>query len=393
MAWNMIIACILIFAGAMVMLRCIIRHRSFMLTVRDATAGFSKRTSGLIQAHKVFMFFFLFAYLLVIYFIVEQIDVINNLFIALIFFLGATFVYIGILIQGKAFDLLNSSNRELKKYATKLEENQSKLLTLNKDLKKEIEQKVIAQESEQLKTDFLSQVSHELRTPLTSIFGFTKLIQKDFETIRLGNVIHGPLVKKQKRIEKNIEIISSECSRLTRMINNVLDLAKIESGQANWNDEVVSLEDIIESSVQSVNGLVLEKPYVTLNVDISGSLPTIYIDADLITQVLVNLLSNAIKFTDSGEIAVRFMVTDQNVVITVRDPGVGISPESLSKIFDKYYIARNGNTLSSSKLGTGLGLPICKQIVSHYGGEIVAESEMGKGSLFSVVLPRSIIVE
>lgn len=393
MAWSTILACILIFLGALVMLRSIIYHKSLMLTVHDSIAGFSKWTSSLVKIHMAFMVFFFFAYIIVIFIFIGHFDVVNHLFIALVFFFGAVFVYIGIVIQRKAFDLLSNSNKELREHARKLEKNQGKLIRLNDNLKTEIEQKEMAQEAEQLKSDFLSQVSHELRTPLTSIFGFTKLIEKDFDVISSENIISEPCVKRENRIRKNISIISYECSRLTRMINNVLDLAKIESGQATWNDEPTSLEDVIQSSVTAVEGLILEKPSVTMIIGPHAPLPSMCLDADLITQVLVNLLSNAIKFTDTGEIVITASMDDKHVKIAVSDEGVGMTPENLVRIFDKYYVAKKGNTLSSSQLGTGLGLPICKQIVEHYHGEILAESVLGEGSRFYVVLPLSISVK
>nr|WP_287410614.1 HAMP domain-containing sensor histidine kinase [Pseudodesulfovibrio sp.] len=393
MTWSTILACILIFLGALVMLRSILYHKSLMLTVHDSIAGFPKRTSSLIKMHMAFMVFFFFAYILVIFIFIGHFDVVNDLFIALVFFFGAVFVYIGIVIQRKAFGLLNNTNKELREHARKLEENQDKLIRLNDNLKMEIKQKEMAQEAEQLKSDFLSQVSHELRTPLTSIFGFTKLIKKDFDVISSENVIPEPLAKKENRIRKNISIISYECSRLTRMINNVLDLAKIESGQATWNDEPTSLEDVLQSSVTAVEGLVLEKPSVTMTIGTHSPLPSMYLDVDLITQVLVNLLSNAIKFTDSGEIVITASVNDKHIEIAVSDEGVGMTAENITRIFDKYYVAKKGNTLSSSQLGTGLGLPICKQIVEHYHGEILAESVLGKGSCFYVTFPLSIMVK
>ena len=336
---------------------------------------------------------FFLSYLGVIYLFIRQTDVLNDFFIGLIFFFGAIFVYVGIIIQRKTFNMLTQTNQNLKLYAEKLERNQAKLIRLNKNLENEIQEKEKAKKSDQLKSDFLSQVSHELRTPLTSIFGFAKLIKRDFETICGAGAIPASLVNKQKRIEKNTSIISIECGRLTRMINNVLDLAKIESGQATWNDQPISLDDILTSSLASVKGLVHEKKALSLKIETPGEAPTILIDPDLITQVIVNLLSNSIKFSESGTITVKAQRDEKGVQISIHDEGIGIDEDNLPKIFDKYHIARTGNTLGASKLGTGLGLPICKQIVEHYGGTIRAESEFGKGSHFFVTLPPGIIVE
>lgn len=249
----------------------------------------------------------------------------------------------------------------------------------------------MAQQSEQLKSDFLSQVSHELRTPITSIYGFAKLIKKDFDTIASNVDINASLAQKQGKIKQNISIIICECSRLTRMINNVLDLEKIESGETTWHDAPIPLLEVINSSMTAVWGLILEKEAVKIDSDISSNLPVVVVDADLITQVLVNLLSNAIKFSDSGVVMIRATRELKSISISVSDEGGGINPDDVDRIFEKYYISRKGNTLNSPRLGTGLGLPICKQIVEHYGGEISVESKLGVGSTFHIVLPESII--
>ena len=369
------------------MLRSIIHNRRLMHIIRKSTSGFSHKTSILVRTHMAFMIFFFVAYLVVIFLFIANIDLIGDLFIGLIFVFGAIFVYTGLFIQEKSVESLNSSNSELRKYAEDLEANQRQLLNLYEELKSETKQKEMAQKSDQLKSDFLSQVSHELRTPLTSIFGFTKLIQKDFDSIVSSDDIKVTLIKKQDKIHKNLSIISCECGRLTRMINNVLDLAKIESGEATWNDKPTPLAAVIESSLTAVEGLVLEKESVSINSDIPPSLPTLVVDADLITQVFVNLLSNAIKFSNSGIVMIRAKRDDNNITISVSDEGVGITPEDINKVFDKYYIARKGDTLSTPRLGTGLGLPICKQIVEHYGGEISVESQLGMGSTFRIILP------
>jgi len=384
---------LLIFAGAVLMLRNIFSHRQLMLTVRDSLKARSRRTSFLIRTHMTFMVFFFLSYLGVIFLFINQIDIVSNLFIGLIFFFGGIFVYIGIIIQQQAFSSLKASNQDLKDYSVRLEQEQEKLISLNEDLKNEISRRMKAQESEQLKSDFLSQVSHELRTPLTSIFGFTKLMQKDLDAIWEIEGMQAQTVRKRERLEKNLSIVCSECSRLTRLINNVLDLARIESGQMTWDDVPVSLDDIVGSSVTAVEGLFVENSSVSLKVDIPRELPALRVDLDLVTQVFVNLISNSVKFTKSGEIAVTVTRELHYIQVSVCDQGVGMTEENLSRIFDKYFIARKGDTLSSTKLGTGLGLPICKQIVEHYGGKIWAESEFGVGSCFYVTLPDSLFVE
>ncbi|QJB56406.1 HAMP domain-containing sensor histidine kinase [Pseudodesulfovibrio sp. zrk46] len=365
----------------------IINHKRLMTIIKGSTSGFSGKTSVLVRAHMVFMVFFFFAYLGVSACLIADIDVIGNLFTGLIFLFGAIFVYIGIFIQHKSVDMLNDSNAELRKHTDVLETKQEQLIALYEELKRETEQREMAQKSEQLKSDFLSQVSHELRTPLTSIYGFTKLIKKDFDSIVSGANIQETHPKKIDRINNNLEIVSHECSRLTRMVTNVLDLAKIESGQTTWDDKPISLRDVIKSSLTAVEGLIHEKEAVSIECDLPANLPTITADADLMTQVLVNVLSNAIKFSDDGIVMLSAKTDDKSITISVSDEGVGIGPDDINSIFDKYYTARSGNTLGAPRLGTGLGLPICKEIVEHYGGDISVESKSGSGSVFSITLP------
>ena len=202
MHWNTIAACVLIFLGAVVMLKSVIDYKGLIGTIQQSTEGFSKRTHALIRTHMFFKVFFFLSYLGVIYLFIRQIDVLNDFFIGLIFFFGAIFVYVGIIIQRKTFNMLTQTNQNLKLYAEKLERNQAKLIRLNKNLENEIQEKEKAKKSDQLKSDFLSQVSHELRTPLTSIFGFAKLIKRDFETI-CGGWCDSGLARQQTETDRN----------------------------------------------------------------------------------------------------------------------------------------------------------------------------------------------
>ncbi len=135
MNWSTVVACVLIFAGAVLMLRNIFSHRQLMLTVRDSLKARSRRTSFLIRTHMTFMVFFFLSYLGVIFLFINQIDIVSNLFIGLIFFFGGIFVYIGIIIQQQAFSSLKASNQDLKDYSVRLEQEQEKLISLNEDLK------------------------------------------------------------------------------------------------------------------------------------------------------------------------------------------------------------------------------------------------------------------
>lgn len=392
MDWTTIIASALIFLGALLMLVNILSQRSMVRALSIHSGEQTEHTKILIRAHMAFMVFFFLSYLGVLYLFIHKIEFASSFFVALIFFFGAIFVLMGINIQRRLFASLHKNNQKLLTYNVQLKLEQENLIELNRLLEIEVANRVKAQEADQMKSDFLSLVSHELRTPLTSIYGFTKLIKKELIAIRNGNEDAENLVYKQKRLDGNLDIICDECGRLTRLINNVLDLARIESGQVSWNDRVVALRDLIGSSVAAVEGLFMEKPTVSLELDLADDLPKMMIDADLFTQVLINLINNAVKFTESGIVTIKVRFDESHVMLTVSDNGQGISSDNLKNIFDKFYIVRKGDTLGCDQMGTGLGLPICKQIVEHYNGKIWAESEPNKGSTFYITLPNDLMV-
>ncbi len=247
-------------------------------------------------------------------------------------------------------------------------------------------------ELDKLKSSFLSSVSHELRTPLTSILGFTRLIAKEF-----GNTF-APMAEGEERVhakalrlEDNLRIIETESRRLTRLINDVLDLSKIEEGRVEWRDEPVPVRGLIERSVAAIHGDLAQKPEIELRVDIPED-AVLLADRDRLQQVFINLLGNAVKFTDFGSIAIATnRLPDGGLRISVEDTGAGIPAEDHERIFDKFYQVVRGDTLKSKPSGTGLGLAICRQIVEHYGGDIRVESEAGTGSAFIIELPYRIV--
>jgi signal transduction histidine kinase/CheY-like chemotaxis protein len=245
-------------------------------------------------------------------------------------------------------------------------------------------------ELDRLKSAFLSSVSHELRTPLTSVLGFAKLIRKDFARIapQLDKTDASP--RFASRIDENLEIIVTESQRLTRLINDVLDLSSIESGNMNWRDRFNNPGDLVRRAVKAVEPTYEARPEVELKSRIPGDLPSLWADPDRIHQVLVNLLDNAAKFTDHGEVTVEVGATQAGYVrFCVRDTGRGILADGLNRIFDKFYQAMGGDTLEDKPFGTGLGLAICKQIVEHYGGTIKVDSVPGSGTEFVFELPSA----
>lgn len=241
------------------------------------------------------------------------------------------------------------------------------------------------------KSSMLSSVSHDLRTPLTSIRGFVKLISKSFK--RNFQPLVGDsatLNKKANTITDNLAIIDYESERLTRLINDFLDLAKIESGQLIWRDTDLALDKLIDKALDSVSGQFSVRPELSLEADIEKDLPRVRADSDRIMQVLLNLLNNAAKYTEQGRIAVSVhRQGDSLLQVAVSDTGSGISREHLPKIFDKFYQVGNEDTLPQQGKGTGLGLAICREIISHYKGRIWVESEYGAGSTFFFTLPAS----
>jgi PAS domain S-box-containing protein len=243
-------------------------------------------------------------------------------------------------------------------------------------------------EIEQMKDDFISTVSHELRTPLTSVLGFTKVIRK-----KLEEVVFPQLSQNDSRNEKtvaqvseNLRIIVSEGERLTNLINDVLDLSKMEAGKIDWKREPVTMSEILHQATAATSSL-FENKGILLTEEIEPELPEITCDRDRILQVVINLLSNALKFTDSGSVKLKARIADKADAITVSiiDTGIGISAKDNMAVFEKF--RQVGDTLTDRPKGTGLGLPICKQIIEHHDGRIWVESTPGSGSSFSFVLP------
>ncbi|MBF0487226.1 MAG: response regulator [Nitrospirae bacterium] len=239
---------------------------------------------------------------------------------------------------------------------------------------------------DRMKTDFISTVSHELRTPLTSILGFTEIIQERLKDQIFPNLPADSkkIARSIKLIEDNIGIIIGEGMRLTSLINDVLDIAKMESGKVDWKNETLHVEDIIKRAAQTTKAL-CDKAGLEFIVAVEPDMPPIVGDGDRLVQVVINLISNAIKFTADGSVTCRASRQGSEVVISVSDTGIGINPRDRESIFEKF--RQVGDTLTDKPKGTGLGLPISKQIVNHHKGRIWVEDNTVKGSTFSFTLP------
>ena len=245
----------------------------------------------------------------------------------------------------------------------------------------------VERDVDRMKTEFLATVSHELRTPLTSVLGFASIIKEKLEEVIFPSVPaeDRKLQKALKKVGANINIIVSEAERLTTLINDVLDIAKMEAGRVEWNLEPTDPTEILERAIAATSSL-FEQNSLTLIKQFSPGLPQVVVDRDRLIQVVINLISNAVKFTERGSVTCRAAIgtsdpgLENELVISIIDTGIGIAPEDQGQVFERF--KQVGDILTDKPKGTGLGLPICKQIVEHHGGRIWVESELGKGSSF-----------
>jgi len=241
-----------------------------------------------------------------------------------------------------------------------------------------------AEELSRLKSEFLSMVSHELRTPLTSILGFSKIMKRQFESGEHADAICSTAGLSKNRVVGNLDIIASESSRLTELINNVLDLARLESGRFEWKTEQVSMNEVLEHCME-LTAVLFDDKGLKLRSELEDSLPAVRGDRDRLMQVCINLLSNAAKFTVAGSVICRARRRNGDLLVEVADTGIGIPPKEAESIFDKF--RQLGNTLTDKPKGSGLGLPICKEIVEHHGGEIGVRAVPEEGSVFWFTVP------
>jgi PAS domain S-box-containing protein len=253
--------------------------------------------------------------------------------------------------------------------------------------------KKAAEEASEAKSRFLTNVSHELRTPLTSVLGFVKVIQKRMAEHIVPHVdAEDPKTARAVRqVQENLDIVAAEGERLTTLINDVIAVSDLESGRGEWQRQPVTPAEIVERAVASI-AVSAEQKGLQLRADVEPGLPTLVGDREHLTQALVNLISNAVKFTDpGGSIVCAAQLGNGEITLSVTDNGIGIAPEDRAKVFEPF--VQIGDTLTGKPTGTGLGLPICKQIIERHGGRIWVESELGRGSTFTLSLPVPAIGE
>ena len=231
-------------------------------------------------------------------------------------------------------------------------------------------------ETDKLKTEFIATVSHELRTPLNSILGFAKLLLKQ----KIG-----PLNSIQ---QTDLSVIYDSAQHLLSLVNDILDLSKIEAGKIRLEPEWVSVEEIIVGVMASSIILIEDKP-IDLRDEIEPNLPQIYVDRGRIRQVVINMVSNAAKFTDSGSITLHIRKITKNdqpyICFSVKDTGIGIAPEDMAKVFEAF--RQIDSSVARRAEGTGLGMSISYRLVALHGGELWVESQVGQGSTFSFTIP------
>jgi signal transduction histidine kinase len=250
---------------------------------------------------------------------------------------------------------------------------QSTLAIQNARLFREIEQKSHElQIASQHKSQFLANMSHELRTPLNAILGYTELIVDQ---------IYG---KVPEKIRDVLERVQKSGRHLLGLINDVLDLSKIEAGQLTLSLSDYSFQDAVQSVVSSVESLAKEKG-LRLAVNVASKLPVGRGDERRIVQVLLNLVGNAIKFTEAGEVGIHVKKSGDSFLVAVSDTGPGIPESQYQKIFEEFQQVDSSST--RTKGGTGLGLAIARRIIEMHGGSIWVESTVGKGSTFTFKLP------
>ncbi|MBI1906899.1 MAG: histidine kinase [Rhodocyclales bacterium] len=268
----------------------------------------------------------------------------------------------------EVMDILDEAS-QVRAYSHQLEEKSRELEAATEELRAANER---LKELDRLKDDIMSSVTHELRTPLTSIRALSEMLLDD------------PKMALENR-KRFLGIIVSETERLTRLVNQVLDLAKIESGHAEWHNSDVDMRALVEHAVEATRQLFHDRG-ARVEVVVPDEAPHLLADHDRLLQVMLNMLSNAAKFVQKGIGLVRVELEslDTEVRVAVRDNGPGIAPEFMPYVFEKF---RQGGDQKDRPQGTGLGLPISRQIIEHFGGRMWVESMPGEGATFVFALP------
>lgn len=270
-------------------------------------------------------------------------------------------------------ELFYRQQEELRQTLRELKIANLKLERLNAEL---VEARQVAENASQAKSVFLSNMSHELRTPLSAIVGYT------------SSMLSVPMMYDNQELptvfREDVELVMQSGQYLSDLINDMLDLSKIEAGKLELYCAPVQLDEVINSVLATARGLLKGKP-LQLRADLPEDLPPVWADSTRVRQILLNLISNAVKFTETGSVTVAVSVEGQMARVAVIDTGIGIPPDAQATIFDRYEQAAHDTQRQYG--GTGLGLDISKQLAIMHGGDLTLHSEVGKGSTFAFTLP------
>jgi len=238
---------------------------------------------------------------------------------------------------------------------------------------------------DELKSSFLTTVSHAMRTPLTSVLGFARLVRRDLD--RAGNSTNC-VCEHHGRVVENLEIMEDEGQRLKRLVDQFIELTALEAGTDLRTGKAHPVDGCIERAVAKARDMLAEKPEVQLLLDVEAGLPEMAVDIAKLEQVLEHLLHNAVTYTESGHIRFRVGSRDgEGLEMAIEDTGKGIPSADLEAVFEPFHQVETSDTLVDTIKGAGLGLALCRLIIERMGGEIRAESALGRGTVFSVVLP------
>jgi signal transduction histidine kinase len=258
-------------------------------------------------------------------------------------------------------------------YSRQLEQKSQALELASEELRR-VNQRLT--ELDRLKDEFISTVSHELRTPLTSIRSFSEIL------------LDNPNLSIEQR-NQFLDVVVKESERLTRLINDILDMSRIASGKMDWHLSTCDPREIIDDALAATSGLFREKQ-IAVEPELATQLPKVTVDRDRVMQVVINLLSNAAKFVQagSGRVKVRLAAKGRDLTVSVEDNGPGIPPDQYEAVFERFR-QLGGDKMTGKPKGSGLGLTICRQIIEHFGGRIWVEPAEPRGAVFRFTLPAT----
>jgi signal transduction histidine kinase/DNA-binding response OmpR family regulator len=282
------------------------------------------------------------------------------------------------------YEEIQRQNQELLRAMAELRKREEELRQLNQELEDtnrgvvalyaELDEKATSlQQANELKTRFLSNMSHEFRTPLNSILSLSRMLLSRLD---------GDLTEEQ---EKQVTFMQRAADGLSELVNDLLDLAKVEAGKIEVRPSSFEISDLFGTLRGMLRPLLVQGSSVALTFEEPEGLPSLYTDEGKVAQILRNFISNALKFTEQGEVRVTARRTGQTIILSVSDTGIGITPEDQERIFEDF--VQIESRLQKQVKGTGLGLPLSRKLAELLGGNIAVRSQPGQGAVFSVLLP------